>query len=107
MTWPTLGYKPGWSFKIAGPGGRYLCAFVTSPDSLHPSVSRCTQHQFEIPDGLDARGFARWAFDRILQAERHEAAEFFTVNGERPFWPNHEGGDPYADVEHWADTLQA
>lgn len=97
-----LSYKPGWRFKRGGPGGRFLCVFATTPDSLHPARERTTQHMFEIPDGLDDRGFCRWVFDCLLQAERHEAAEFFQVDGVRPFWPNHQDeGDPYAHVEHW------
>lgn len=57
---------------------------------------------FEIPDGLDERGFCRWVFDRLLEVERHEAAEFFQVDGMRPFWPNHQDeGSPYAHVERW------
>jgi hypothetical protein len=96
-----LAYKPGWSFKIAGPGGRYLCAFARTPDSLHPERERVTQHMWEIPDELDYRGFARWALERLVDVERHEAAEFFQLDGRRPFWPEHDGGDAYTHVEHW------
>lgn len=98
----SLRYKPGWVFKAGGPLGRWLCAFATTPDSLKPASSRCTQHMWEIPDGLDRAGFARWAFARLLDAERHEAAEFFQVDGCRPFWPNHQDeGSPYEPVERW------
>lgn len=96
-----LAYKPGWTFKVAGPGGRFLCVFARTPDSLAPERMRVTQHQFEIPDGQDRREFARWVFDRLLEVERHEAAEFFQVDGERPFWPGHGDGDPYAATERW------
>lgn len=94
-------YKPGWSFKIGGPNHRFLCVFATTPDSQRPRM-RTTQHQFEIPDGLDERGFCRWVFDRLLDCERHETGEFFEVGGFRPFYPHHQGaGDPYALVERW------
>lgn len=97
-----LGYKPGWSFKVAGPGGRWLCVFAATTDSLHPDRHRVTQHMWEIPDGLDERGMARWVFDRLLDAERHEAAEFFRWDGHMPFWPNHQDeGSPYDHVERW------
>jgi hypothetical protein len=58
---------------------------------------------WEIPDRLDRRGFARWAYARLLDAERHEAGEWFTVDGHRPFFPRHGDGDPYEHVEHWHD----
>ena len=96
----SLRYKPGWSFKVAGPLNRYLCVFSTTPDSDRPSSSRRTQHQFELPDGLDGRALARWVFERLLDCEYHEAGEFFRVNGERPFMPNHQDeGSPYERVE--------
>lgn len=99
---PPLAYKPGWQFKLGGPGGRFLCAFATTPDSLHPERERCTQHMWEIPDGLDRQELARWVFARLLDAERHESAEFFQFDDTRPFWPNHQDeGDPYAHVERW------
>ena len=97
----SLRYKPGWTFKVGGPYNRYLCVFATTPDSGNPSRDRCTQHQFELPDGLDDRALARWVFDKLLLCEQHEAAEFFTIAGTRPFYPQHNGGDPYARVEHW------
>lgn len=96
-----LGYKPGWAFKLGGPLNRYLCVFATTVDSSK-SGDRCTQHMFEIPDGLDDRGFYRWVFARLLDAERHEAGEFFTVDAFRPFYPHHQDeGSPYELVERW------
>lgn len=100
MTPPAIGYKPGWSFRRGGPGNRFLCVMATTPDSLAPERQRCTQHMWPIPDGLDRMGFARWLFARLLDAERHEAAEFLAVDGHRPFWPHHQDeGDPYEPVE--------
>jgi hypothetical protein len=98
-----LGYKPGWALKVAGPLGRYLCVFARCPDSVRPGTERTTQHQFEIPDEVcgDRETFARWAFDRFLQIERHEAAEFFQFDGQRPFFPAHGDGDPYEHREVW------
>lgn len=97
----TIRYKPGWSFKIGGPNSRFLCVFANTPDSRKPGT-RTTQHQFEIPDGLDERGFCRWVFDRLLDCERHETGEFFAVGGFRPFYPHHQDeGSPYEHVERW------
>ena len=96
-----LAYKPGWTFKLAGPMNRCMCVFVAAVDSLEPARRRTTQHQFEIPDEacVDSSTFARWAFDRLLQCEWHEAAEFFQFDGRRPFWPGHQGADPYAPAD--------
>lgn len=101
-----LSYKPGWAFKIAGPGGRFLCVFATTPDSNDPGRSRTTQHQFEIPDDLaDDRAAARWVFDRLLDCETHEVGEFLRIDGRRPFMPNHQDeGSPYVRVERWPDA---
>jgi hypothetical protein len=100
-----LGYKPGWTFKVAGPGGRFLCVFATTPDSNDPARNRTTQHQFELPEGLDDRAMARWVFDRLLECEQHEVGEFFRWDGRRPFMPNHaDEGSPYARVERWDDA---
>jgi len=100
---PTLSYKPGWSFKIAGPLGRFLCIYATTPDSGHPERTRITQHQFEVPDAIDThQGFVRWVFDCLLLCERHEAGEFLAVDGFRPFFPHHQNeGSPYELVERW------
>lgn len=97
-----LTYKPGWSFKIAGPGGRFLCIHADTPDSMRPATHRSTQHQFEIPDGIAGRTFVRWVRDCLLLAERHEACEFLAIDGFRPFFPHHQDeGSPYELVERW------
>jgi hypothetical protein len=98
-------YKPGWTFKVAGPNGRFLCVFATTPDSGNPATNRCTQHQFELPVGLDARSFIRWVLECLLLCEQHETAEFFTIAGHRPFFPHHQDeGSPYERVERWEAT---
>lgn len=97
----SLRYKPGWAFKIGGPDRRYLCVFATTPDSNAPDRERTTQHMFELPP-LDGHNLVRWVYEQLLSAERHEAAEFFTVAGRRPFFPNHQDeGSPYEHVERW------
>jgi hypothetical protein len=100
---PAITYKPGWSFKIGGPGNRFLCVLATTPDSFAPQRQRCTQHMFELPDpALPYRDMARWIFDRLLLCELHEAGEFFQLDGLRPFFPNHQDeGSPYELVERW------
>jgi len=99
----SLAYKPGWRFKLAGPGNRFLCVYAETPDSQRPARTRLTQHQFEFPDPLpDERDLCRWVRDRLLEIERHECCEFLAFAGRRPFFPNHQDeGSPYADVERW------
>ena len=95
-------YKPGWTIGVGGPGGRYLCIMAVTDNSVDPSQRRTTQHMFERPDGLDGRAWVRWVFARVLDAERHEAAEFFKFNGTPVFYPHHQDeGSPYAHVERW------
>lgn len=98
-----LGYKPGWTFRVGGPGNRFLCVFAVTPDSLNPSRQRTTQHMFEMPAGpLPDREMARWVFDQLLLAELHEAGEFFQWDGRRPFFPHHQDeGSPYELVDRW------
>lgn len=96
----SLRYKPGWTFKVGGPLGRYLCIFATTDDSQKPG-QRTTQHQFEIPDwDLDGRTPQRFVFDCLLLCELHEAGEFFQVGDTRPFFPHHQDeGSPYVLVD--------
>lgn len=98
-----LTYKPGWRFRIGGPLNRYLCVFATTPDSGTPQRSRCTQHMFEMPVCFDDEpAAARWVFGCVLQAELHEAGEFFAVDDFRPHYPHHEDeGSPYELVDRW------
>jgi hypothetical protein len=101
----TITYKPGWAFRLGGPGNRYLCVQATTPDSTQPERARTTQHMFELPQIDDPRSFYRWAFDQLLLAELHEAGEFFTVSGHRPYFPHHQDeGSPYELVERWETT---
>lgn len=95
-------YKPGWVFKVGGPGRRFLCVFATTPDSLSPGTMRTTQHMYEVPDVADERDFVRWVRDCLLLAERHECCEFLQYRGARPFFPHHQDeGSPYDLIERW------
>lgn len=102
-----LKYRPGWSIKVAGPGGRYLCVMAVTADSQAPDRTRHTQHLFCLDGGdthppcpVSDRDAVGWVFDRLLQIERHEAAEFFRVDGDAPFFPFHQDeGSPYAHVD--------
>ena len=101
---PSLGYKPGWTFKLAvRADGDWLCIRAVTVDSNNRTNTRATGHMFKLPEEpMTLRQFARWAFDRCLLCELHEAGEFFSVDGFRPFFPNHQDeGSPYELVERW------
>lgn len=100
-----LAYKPGWKFKLGGPGHSMLCVYSTTPDSTSPARNRWTQHQFELPaDDLSIEDWQRWVFERLLEVELHEAGEFFTYAGQRPFFPHHQDeGSPYTRVERFEE----
>lgn len=100
-----LSYRDGWQFKMGGPGGSVLCVYAHTVDSQARHQRRFTQHQFPAPDGLgDEHAAARWIFDRLLLVERHEAGEFFAVDGRFPFFPHHQDeGSPHELVDRWDD----
>lgn len=100
---PSLRYKPGWEFKVGGPGAGFLCVFARTPDSMHPGRERTTQHMFRLPDvDRSVEEWARWVFGRLLLVELHEAGEFFQVGVFRPHFPHHQDeGDPYELVDRW------
>lgn len=45
---------------------------------------------------FNRESWQRWLFDQVLEVERHEAMEFFDIDGSVPYAPNHgPGHDPY------------
>lgn len=98
-----LEYKAGWSFDLEdidrgqGSEGLTLVITVNSPDSYHPERNIRVLHYMIVPPAAyDERAWCRWLLDQILQVEQHEACEFFKVDGERPYAPNHgPGRNPY------------
>jgi hypothetical protein len=104
-----LAYRPGWRFRLGGPDTAFLCVLAVTADSLQPDRERRTGHMFRLPRDIDVmsrEAFARWVFDRLLEVERHEAAEWFAVGARRPFWPRHGDGDPYEHVEDWGADVE-
>jgi len=98
-----LTYRPGWHFSLQqvdrgqGSVGLTFCAVGQYPDTYAPENTIRVMHYFIVPAAsYNAKSWRRWLFDRILEIERHEAAEFFQIGGERPYAPNHgPGHDPY------------
>jgi len=78
-------------------GGLTLIITRQGPDTYHPERVIRVAHYFPVPAATyDRRSWQRWLFERILDVEKHEAMEFFVIDGERPYAPSHgPGNDPY------------
>lgn len=101
-------YKDGWRFVLGpldrgqGSTGLTLDIFVATTNSYrkepgHPRQFLTVSHRFPVPPAAYvASSWRRWLLDRIIDVETHEAMEFFTVGGKKPYAPNHgPGHDPY------------
>jgi hypothetical protein len=105
-------YRDGWEFYLMnrdrgqGSKGLTLAIYVTCVDTYQPDKQIRIVHYFIVPAAAyDERSWRRWLFEQILLVERHEAAEFFQIDGKRPYAPNHgPGNDPYIIFEE--GTLQ-
>jgi hypothetical protein len=102
-----LTYKDGWRFSLKnldrgqGSSGLTLVINLTGPDSYHPERTIRVNHYLIVPAAsYDERSWRRWLLDQVLLVESHEACEFFQIDGQRPFAPNHgPGRDPYTILE--------
>lgn len=101
-------YKNGWRFTLGhvdrgqGSAGLTLIIQVVGPDAYHPEgPQRGVLHYMLVPPAAyDERSWLRWLLDQILLVEQHEACEFFALDGQRPFAPNHgPGRNPYSILE--------
>lgn len=105
-------YKDGWTFTLdqsdrgQGSVGLTLCILINTPDAYHPERRRQVMHYFIVPAAAyDTQSWRRWLFDRVLDVETHEACEFFQLDDERPYAPNHgPGRDPYIIFEYATET---
>jgi hypothetical protein len=103
-------YRPGWGLALAdvdrGQGSNGLTLLVTTVgyDTYNPERGETyrVRHFFPVPPAAyNEQSWRRWIFERLLEVERHEAAEFFQIDGSRPFAPHHgPGNDPYIVFEH-------
>lgn len=100
-------YRPGWVIELEhldrGQGSEGLTLTITTltVDSYHPERPMRVHHFFPVPPAAyDWRSWQRWLFEQFRLVELHEAMEFFQIDGERPFAPNHgPGRDPYTVLE--------
>lgn len=106
-----LEYKPRWTFTLEpqdrgqGSHGFTLCICITTPDSYNHERLRSVMHYMPVPPAAyDMRSWRRWLLEQILLVERHEACEFFTLDGKKPYAPHHgPGNDPYIIFDHGTD----
>jgi hypothetical protein len=100
-----LTYRPGWTFTLQhidrGQGSVGLTLDITTQgyNSYHPDRGETyrVHHYMPVPPAAYNReSWQRWLFEQVLLVERHEACEFFTINDDKPYAPNHAPGwDPY------------
>lgn len=107
-----LEYKRGWRMSLAhidrgqGSVGMTLCILIDTPNSYNQDERRQVMHYMPVPPAaFDRRSWQRWLFEQLLLVERHEACEFFTVDGVKPYAPHHgPGNDPYIVFDHGTDA---
>jgi hypothetical protein len=97
-------YRPGWMMWLSddedrgqGCEGLTLIVLVVGPNSYPPHEEIRVRHLFPVPPAAYGHdSWQRWLFEQLLLVERHECMEFFTVDGHKPYAPNHgHGEDPY------------
>ena len=102
-----LAYKEHWRTWLRemdrGQGSQGLTLVIQryGPDSYNPGRILPVNHYMPVPPAsYNRRSWQRWLFDQFLLVEQHEAAEFFVIDGHRPYAPLHgPGNDPYLIAE--------
>lgn len=105
-----LRLDPGWTVRLLEDAerdtgspeqghGMTLSITTVSFDTYHPERGReyRVRHDFAVPPATyNRQSWQRWLLERYFDVLRHEGMEFFQVDGERPYAPNHgPGNDPY------------
>lgn len=99
-------YRPGWRVRLVdgldrGQGSVGLTLVITTLgyDTYHVERGEtyAVNHYFPVPPAAyDDRSWRRWLFEQFRLVESHEAAEWFVIDGDRPYAPSHgPGNDPY------------
>lgn len=101
-----LTYKPGWTFELKeldreqGSQGLTLCIAATVDDSFGTEPIHILHLMPVMPAAYDEETWARWLLDQIILVEQHEAMEFFRIDGNNTFMPEHAPGrNPYTIAE--------
>jgi hypothetical protein len=98
-------YKPKWRFatrpRAGQPGPDALHQRRRHPEQPRPETTTSFLHLMPVfPAAFNERAWMRWILEQILLVERHEALEFFKIDGESPYFPAHgPGDDPYTVME--------
>lgn len=84
-------YKPGWSFHIEPLGIEVILDTADSADPSHRI--RVAHHRHMAPGSVHPgawsdKDWLHWLFEEVIDIERHEAAEFFKVDGDAVFHPH-------------------
>jgi hypothetical protein len=96
-------YRPGWTLTLydmdrgQGSAGLTLVITAVTVNSYPPYEPLTVRHFMPVPPAaFDRRSWQRWLFDQCVLVDRHEACEFFEVDGDKPYAPSHgPGNDPY------------
>lgn len=91
-------FGPGPDTRCRDCGEPFPCAsYAYSDRDDAPRPPYRVNHYLPVPPAAyDERSWRRWLLDQVLLVERHEACEFFEVDGERSYAPSHgPGNDPY------------
>lgn len=108
-----LTYRPGWTFELVrgldrgqDSAGLTLVITALTVNSYPPHERTRINHYMPVPPAAyDERSWRRWLLDQCLLVERHEACEFFTIDGDKPYAPSHgPGNDPYLIREVGTDV---
>ncbi len=98
-----LKYRDNWHFSLKhldrgqGSVGLTLIIHIETVDTYHHENPIRINHYMLVPSAsYNEASWRRWLLDQILLVERHEACEFFQIDGQRPYAPHHGfGEDPY------------
>lgn len=98
-----LVHRPGWTFELhevdrdQGCVGLTLSIYITTVNSYNHDEIKRIHHLMPVPTAAyDDRSWQRWLFDQCSLVDLHESAEFFTINGTKPYAPSHgPGNNPY------------
>lgn len=108
-------YRDGWMIRLVddldrGQGSRGMTVVITTSvvNTYRPDERMRVNHYFPVPPAAyDRRSWQRWLFEQFHLVELHECAEFFQIDGARPYAPSHgPGNDPYLIREIGTDVDQ-
>lgn len=108
-----LHYRPGWTFVLdhmdrgQGSIGLTLDVITKGYNSYDPDRGETysVHHLMPVPPASYNRvSWRRWLLEICIIVDRHEACEFFEIDGVKPYAPNHGPGfDPYIVFELTTD----